>query len=77
MSLILILSIAHFCLLNGVTEHLMVNLCPSAISAFVCCAFCSISCGSFANFDRCKICVVSFYDGRLEQLENVVSMSSN
>lgn len=61
----LILSIAHFWFLHGITELLMANICLSVVFAFVCHTFCSASCGSFANFDRCKICVVPFCDDRL------------
>lgn len=40
-------------------------MCLYAVSAFVCHTFCSVSCGSYANFDRCEICVVPFCDDRL------------
>jgi len=63
--LILLLSIADFWFLNARTELLIVNIHLNAVSALVCHTFCLVSCGSFANFDRCKICVVSFYDDRL------------
>lgn len=51
-----LLSIVYFWFLRGITELLMANVYLGAVFAFVCHTFCSASCGSFANFDRCKIC---------------------